>query len=1223
MVHTGITGGCTTCHAADAPGLAPITFTMQAVQTWPAPPLTVQFTPTSQNYHLPTPSSPTHMTIGESCDVCHTTPTTPMAVTAAAGGFAGGKMNHTGISSGCANCHADGSGPFIGVTGLVLQSTKGPHIPTSGTACELCHKSTTVPGGFAGTAMVHTGLNNLSSCSSCHENNPADLAYFGITTKMVVRPPTSGAQPDAVTPIDASHPTTGECSQCHASTTSFTANLATPGNHIPVGSTACTNCHNGQPAPYSPAGTVMNHTGFTSSCNACHGPGKSFYGTAQTEAGGQPMQPPNMGASGGHIPIASADCVSCHSSSSTSQGGFKFNGQTLAVNGLAAGHSAVSSVACASCHAAGLSWLGGLAAPTLVTTPTGHLPFGSAACSGCHGPNFVTGGFAVPNKGAVPPTSAPAMSAAMHAVAIGALGNTCDQCHDGVATPAALTFYGIAGNIALRPGSAAPGMSTDPSGHNGTVNGLSMQSADCVNCHAYTTMPFSPGGNALPGNHIPLASTTTCTTSCHKAGFTTATTAMYHTDAAVSGEACSSCHGASVATTLYGTVGSGGQPVPPSGTVGTPGANNHIPFGTTDCKTCHTAAPPNGPVSTMTGTATASTAFQITGTTPILSAAGHAAVSSLSCASCHYTGSSGAPGPVVWKGSAATLGPGTGAIGTVGNHIQLGTGDCKTCHASNFAVGGFKITTAPVLAAAGHAAVASYSCNTCHATGNTSWYNGVTTVSPAGSHIPMSTAVCSSCHASNFVMGGFKITTSPVMSVAAHTAVGGLTCLSCHENPLINPATITWQGVAASIYVRPGAAPAGLSPADATHAAGTLAAPNDCKNCHTTTPPFQGSASSKPSNHIPSSGTCSNCHIGYAAATTGMNHADSGVGTAGSPTACATCHGYGAGPFYGTAQGGCTPTSCTGGIPMQPPGTNGGAASATQHLPFGTTACNVCHTSVTVPGGFKGTTVPHTNGPFMTYTRGNGKSNTGTSTPRCVTCHAPKGAKFFGTSFSTETMGSHAGSSATADCVDCHSPTGGFAAAAAAAHGKPRPAALLSKRPAPAPRPGTPAAGPPPRATAGTTALAGTGPFSHAGVAPGSCASCHRVGGSASAMPGGHLPTALSCDACHRTTAWKPVTYAHAGVGPGHCASCHAPAGKWATPKPAGHFLTSRSCDVCHHSTNTWLPVMYDHLSPRYRPQTGIVRCIDCHTTNTELVVPGRSTPAGRKALPGGTIRNR
>jgi hypothetical protein len=62
-----------------------------------------------------------------------------------------------------------------------------------------------------------------------------------------------------------------------------------------------------------------------------------------------------------------------------------------------------------------------------------------------------------------------------------------------------------------------------------------------------------------------------------------------------------------------------------------------------------------------------------------------------------------------------------------------------------------------------------------------------------------------------------------------------------------------------------------------------------------------------------------------------------------------------------------------------------------------------------------------------------------------------------------------------------------------------------------------------------------------------------------------------------------------------------------------------RSCDACHHSTGAWEPVMYDHLSPRYRPQTAMVRCIDCHTTNTEMVVaaPART----HKALRSGPIR--
>src|SRR5437899_5723283 len=44
-------------------------------------------------------------------------------------------------------------------------------------------------------------------------------------------------------------------------------------------------------------------------------------------------------------------------------------------------------------------------------------------------------------------------------------------------------------------------------------------------------------------------------------------------------------------------------------------------------------------------------------------------------------------------------------------------------------------------------------------------------------------------------------------------------------------------------------------------------------------------------------------------------------------------------------------------------------------------------------------------------------------------------------------------------------------------------------------------------------------------------------------------PTTASCDTCHRTTAWKPATFSHAGVVPGTCATCHN--GSRATGKPA------------------------------------------------------------------------
>ncbi len=448
MNHAGITGGCTACHAADAPSTAPLMFTISNAKT-----AAVTLTPTSQNYHPPTRALPTHFPISISCEQCHAIPTGRMPATAAAGGFAGGRMNHAGISDGCARCHADGQGPYFGVTALVTTSSKGPHIPINGTACELCHKSTTVPGGFAGTAMVHTGLNGLSTCASCHENNATDLGYYALTAKLVVRPPTSGSAPNAVTVVDAAHPATGDCSQCHASTSSFNTSIAKPSNHIPIGTTACTNCHLGSTAPYAPANTVMNHTGFTSSCAGCHGGGPSFYGTAQTEAGGQPKQPPGTigtPGAGNHIPYGSTDCVGCHSASSTSQGGFKLTSTPLLSS---TGHTAVNALSCQSCHGAGMAWYG-----VSVVVPPGtvgtagaanHIALGSGGCSSCHATTIAVGGFKI--------GTAPQLAAAGHA-AVSAL--SCASCHG---TGAA--WYGV------------PALAAQLSTH------MPLAGAACSSCH--------------------------------------------------------------------------------------------------------------------------------------------------------------------------------------------------------------------------------------------------------------------------------------------------------------------------------------------------------------------------------------------------------------------------------------------------------------------------------------------------------------------------------------------------------------------------------------------------------------------------------------------------------------------------------------------------------------------------------------------------------------------
>jgi ribosomal protein S27E len=156
----------------------------------------------------------------------------------------------------------------------------------------------------------------------------------------------------------------------------------------------------------------------------------------------------------------------------------------------------------------------------------------------------------------------------------------------------------------------------------------------------------------------------------------------------------------------------------------------------------------------------------------------------------------------------------------------------------------------------------------------------------------------------------------------------------------------------------------------------------------------------------------------------------------------------------------------------------------------------------------------------------------------------------------------------------------------------------------------------------------GSGPFSHIGLAAGTCATCHRAGGSATAKPANHLATALSCDLCHRTTAWLPAAFTHANAASGACSSCHTPGG--ATAKPASHFLTGQACDTCHRSIAAWLPATYAHITPAFAPHMSSVRCIDCHITNNATVIwkfptlkpgcggchgPAFSPTSGRKSI--------
>ncbi|MGZ5893600.1 MAG: cytochrome c3 family protein, partial [Caldimonas sp.] len=80
---------------------------------------------------------------------------------------------------------------------------------------------------------------------------------------------------------------------------------------------------------------------------------------------------------------------------------------------------------------------------------------------------------------------------------------------------------------------------------------------------------------------------------------------------------------------------------------------------------------------------------------------------------------------------------------------------------------------------------------------------------------------------------------------------------------------------------------------------------------------------------------------------------------------------------------------------------------------------------------------------------------------------------------------------------------------------------------------------------------------------------------------------------------WIPAEFSHQGVLPGQCQTCHN--GSSATGKSSGHFVTARSCDACHRTIG-WVPVNYSHVSPLYRAAPDKTNCVSCHVTNGEII---------------------
>jgi hypothetical protein len=250
--------------------------------------------------------------------------------------------------------------------------------------------------------MIHAGI--TSGCSSCHEKNylwmgvdqypispkviTANASYKGFQTRPYA---TAGTYSIA----DAAHPATGDCSQCHSSTTAFSA-VGKPAGHIVTSVAACATCHlvagDYSYATGMLASTTILHTGIASGCINCHtkGTGAGPFAGCATQASCtapppityQPkMMPLATGASPTapsiltHVPVPGIACEGCHKSVTS----FVLADQ-MKTNSA---HIAVKSLKCMSCHELNYKWYG----ITKMKTRDGANHYAGQDCgnSGCHG----------------------------------------------------------------------------------------------------------------------------------------------------------------------------------------------------------------------------------------------------------------------------------------------------------------------------------------------------------------------------------------------------------------------------------------------------------------------------------------------------------------------------------------------------------------------------------------------------------------------------------------------------------------------------------------------------------------------------------------------------------------------------------------------------------------------------------------------------------------------
>ncbi|MFI4866903.1 MAG: cytochrome c3 family protein [Steroidobacterales bacterium] len=673
--------------------------------------------------HMPNPG-------GQACTVCHIA--VPNYAT-----LASIAVLHTGITSGCAQCHGatsqltfynNNDNPKDGVL-------TPPHIPyLAGSDCSSCHAANYVAGGFGPTNMSAAKHAFVpTTCDTCHEAGLGGSFYLGASTPALQGRPPDHTTGQMVAPND--------CSICH--TTANWNSTALPAGHMPnPASDACTVCHTTAPADYSPATLAANsvlHTGISGNCGQCHGgtTALTWYNN---------FTPKDGVLTPAHIPyLSGTDCSSCHSSSTYAVGSFG------PMNMTQPKHAFVTAT-CTVCHEKGLSFYMGAASPALQGRPADH----------------TSGQMVAPNDCSICHTTANWNSTAMPAGHMPNPANTaCSVCH--TTAPADYSPATLAANPVL---------------HTGLTSG-------CITCHGSPAGAltfynnFTPKSAVLAPVHIPTA-TTPCE-DCHSPttftafSGTTMSAAKHTLMFAFIGSSCDACHNkVTPALSFYGVTNLQTRP----------GDHNNGNKATADCSGCHSPNDWGGgaqtrakaTVTTNTPATKASASSSIASNTIINSASKLVIRPALGALQSAQAGSSSGSAPASGVVSdAVTAGAPTPAQPSVVAHVLTApfshvgvAGSCVSCHNAVAATGkgpthiassdrceNCHTTIAWLPARFDHQGV-SAACASCH--------NGVVAVGKPVYHVSTNQD-CSACHST--------IAWRPARF--SHLSVTG-TCLSCHNS---------------------------------------------------------------------------------------------------------------------------------------------------------------------------------------------------------------------------------------------------------------------------------------------------------------------------------------------------------------------------------------------------------------------------------------------------------